>query len=254
MKQIVLNNTLVAYQSCLAEAAGEKKSLVFLHGWGAQGNLWEQSTKLIRQQNKNLDIYYLDFPGFGASPVPSEAYNLSDYCEIVRQFVQKLEIADPILIGHSFGGRVSIKIAGTDQAFAQKLILVDSAGFVVDSPKKKTIGLMAKISKPFFKPKFMQPLKKNIYQKIGAEDYVATPELQKTFVNIINEDLSQYLPKIEVSTLLIWGEKDEETPPEFAHKLKANIRNSELVILPEAGHYSFIDQPQKFSEKILEFV
>jgi len=89
---------------------------------------------------------------------------------------------------------------------------VDSAGFAMNAPKKKLMAMAAKAVRPIFKPQIMQGLRKKIYKNIGAEDYLATPELQKTFVNITSEDLSADLKNIKVPTLIINGENDKDTP------------------------------------------
>jgi pimeloyl-ACP methyl ester carboxylesterase len=100
----------------------------------------------------------------------------------------------------------------------------------------------------------MQGLRKKIYQKIGAEDYLATPELQKTFVNVTSEDLSEDMKKIQMPTLIISGENDKVTPPTYGELMKFLIKDSKIVILKNAGHFSFLDRPGKFAEELSRFV
>ncbi len=205
-------------------------------------------------KDQNYSLYAIDFPGFGGSENPKKDFTVSDYSEIVEDFTKKLELKNLVLVGHSFGGRVAIKLVAGEKQNICKLVLVDSAGFVFNPDKKQMMNLIAKTVKPFFKPAFMQGLRKIIYKTIGAEDYLATPALQKTFVNIVNEDLSEDMEKLKLPTLIIWGEKDLETPFEFAQMMKNKIKNSELVVFEEAGHFSFLEQPKKFISRLRDFI
>jgi pimeloyl-ACP methyl ester carboxylesterase len=149
---------------------------------------------------------------------------------------------------------VAIKLSSSNPELISKVVLVDSAGFAMDASKKIFTKAAAKIVKPFFKPKFMQPLRKKIYQKIGAEDYLATPELQKTFVNVTGEDLSNDMKKIQAPTLIIFGENDKVTPVTYGELMKFLIPNSKCRVLKGAGHFSFLDKPEEFAEALKDFI
>jgi pimeloyl-ACP methyl ester carboxylesterase len=173
---------------------------------------------------------------------------------VVAGFIKKLELKNVTIVGRSFGGRVGIKLASAHPELVSKLVLVDSAGFAMEASKKNFYRAVAKIVRPIFKPQAMQGLRKKIYQKIGAEDYLATPELQKTFVNVTSEDLSEDMKKIKVPTLLVYGQNDKDTPPEFGELMKFLIQNSKFKILAGAGHFSFLDRPGEFVEAIKKFI
>lgn len=252
MKKIIIDSQLINYFDYLG--TGNGPILLFLHGWRVDGSIWSKVIELARQQGIDNDIYAMDFPGFGGSPVPNRDFALSDYCHVVEGFIKKLGLKNVILIGHSFGGRVGIKLSATSPALISKLILVDSAGLVTEKNKKSAMLLGAKILKPFFANKFLQPLRKKIYKAIGSEDYLATPQLQKTYINITGEDLSHYLPQISASTLIVWGAKDQDTPLGYAQIMSEHIKNSQLVVYPEAGHFSFLDSPDKFVKNIKDFI
>jgi len=252
MKNIIINDQLINYSTNFTVNSGVP--IIFLHGWRVDSKIWQEIIGLMRNESIGNDIYAIDFPGFGGSPSPKTDFNLTDYCGIVEQFMLKLELKKAILIGHSFGGRVAIKLSATKPELAVQVILVDSAGLIIHQNKKKALNIAAKIVKPFFGAKVMQPLRKEIYRKIGADDYLATPELQKTYVNIINEDLSVYLPKMPGPTLIIWGSEDKDTPLEYARKMSQDIHKSKMVILDGAGHFCFQDQPAEFVKAIKEFI
>ena len=251
-QSIIINNQLVVYAR-FGESNG-RTPLLFLHGWRSQKEVWLPIVNHQITKSPNHSIYALDLPGFGSSPAPKVAWAVGDYAEIVKGFIQKLGLNNVIIIGHSFGGRVGIKLAARHSKLISKLVLVDSAGFVDERTKKRAMELMAKLAKPFFLPKFMQGLRRKIYKYIGADDYVATPWLTETFVKVKNEDLSEEMKKISCPTFLIWGENDTDTPVGFGQRMHALISNSKFLILKNAGHFGFLDKPEEFVSALFEFI
>ncbi len=100
----------------------------------------------------------------------------------------------------------------------------------------------------------MQGARRKIYKIIGSDDYVATPRLTETFIKVKNEDLTEDIKKISCPTLIVFGENDTETPSSFGEKMHSLIANSTLQILPNAGHFSFLDQPEKFEKLLTDFI
>ena len=276
-KQIIIKDLLISYSETQGDGG---RTLLFLHGWRSSAQVWQGIIERFKdsthstssgQAIERLTIYALDLPGFGGSQMiknPHSSFDASghllpggeggnsvaDYADVVADFIKKLDLKNVIVVGHSFGGRVGIKLASNYPSLITKLVLVDSAGFAMTSSRKNFYRSMAKIVKPIFKPQFMQGLRKKIYQKIGAEDYVATPELQKTFVNITSEDLSADMKNIKCPTLIINGEKDHDTPFEFGNRMYALIPKSRFVILKNAGHFSFLDQTKEFTAVLHRFI
>jgi pimeloyl-ACP methyl ester carboxylesterase len=250
-QQIVINNQLISFVKQGSELA--EQTLLFLHGWRSNKEVWQEVVHQVIKLS-SYQVYTIDLPGFGTSPAPKGDWGVGDYANLVAEFISKLDLKNIVVIGHSFGGRVGIKLASTRADLVKKLVLVDAAGFVSSGTKKSTLGFVAKIVKPIFKPKFMQGLRRKIYKQIGAEDYVATPELQKIFVKTVNEDLSENMKRILQPTLLVWGENDTDTPVSFGEKMKFEIRNSKFEILKNAGHFSFLDKPEEFVKILNEFI
>lgn len=212
--------------------------------------------KKITEQMPAADaaIYALDLPGFGASAVPKTGLSIGDYAEIVAKFIEKLSLKNVILVGHSFGGRITIKLAATHPELISKIVLVDSAGLILNVKQRKFRQNIAKALKPFFAPKFMHGFRAKIYKYMGSEDYTATPYLKEVYTKTINEDLRPYLPQILLPTLIIWGENDLETPLEYAEIFKKEIAGSQKVVFPNAGHFSFLDDPARFSSELVKFI
>lgn len=248
-KQIVANGQLVSYSEL---GSGNAEAVIFLHGWRSGKEVWARVLSYL--SISNCQLISMDLPGFGGSEMPKKNFTIGDYAETLADFITKLELKNVTLVGHSFGGRVAIKLAAKNPKLISKLILVDSAGFVMEGSRKNLMVATAKLVKPIFKPWFMQGLRKKIYQSIGAEDYLATPELQKTFMNVVNEDLTEDMKKVDCPTLVIFGEKDTDTPVEFGKRMHSIIHNSKFLILKNAGHFSFIDQPEEFIKILNTFI
>lgn len=252
-KQIIINGLLINYYFFLPDKK-PIKTLVFLHGWGVDSQLWFKIVPALI--NKNYSLYFLDLPGFGQSQVPNTTYGVDEYKKIVYEFVKKLELKNINLIGHSFGGRITIKMAAENPNFLQKVVLVDSAGIYHHSQVKTLKLLIASIIRPLFQFSFMQSFRRKIYQITDSEEYLTIPALSKTFSYIISEDLTPYLSKIKLPTLIIWGDKDhnEASTIADAQLMKKSIKNSKLEILKKAGHFSFLDQPKAFVKALTDFI
>lgn len=233
------------------EYKGGKKEIIFLHGWGNSSKTFINQVNFLKNQ---YHLYLIDLPGFGKSNEQLKIYSLDDYVNLIKDFIKEKEINNPILIGHSFGGRVIIKYLKTN--YVDKIILIASAGI----KQKKTIKQKLKIINYKIKKKWYQ-LTKNyveynyLIKTNGSTDYQnASTILKSTMVKIINEDLTKQLKTITSKTLLIWGQNDTETKINDAYLFKKLIKNSTLTIFKNAGHFVHIDEYQNVNELIKKFI
>ncbi len=247
---MVINNLLINYYSVLSKKKSGK-TLVFLHGWGVDSKLWFKIVPELTK--KNYSMYFIDLPGFGQSQVPNTTYDVNDYKKIIYEFVKKLGLKKINLVGHSFGGRIAIKMAAENPEFLEKIILVDTAGIVTASKIKKITTLIAKTISPFFRLTFMQPLRKKLYLLFGSE-YLENEKLSEIFSKVVSEDLTRFLTFIKKSTLIVWGKEDRVTPLYFGELMNKLIKKSKLVVFENAGHFSFLDQPEKFVKALIDFI
>lgn len=230
------------------EKTGSGNPIILLHGWAASSTIFESITNILKTK---YTIYVIDLPGFGKSEEPDKPYNLDDYVDLLYQFIIDLDIYNPILLGHSFGGRIAIKFASLYNV--SKLILVDSAGLKQKNfIKTKTKILLYKLKKKYYK------ITKNVIKyndlliNSGSTDYKeASVIMKKILVNVTNEYLDKHLKDITCDTLIIWGKKDDVTPYYNAIKLKKKIKNAGLVTLEGVGHFPFIESKKTFN-KILK--
>ena len=221
-----------------------KKFVVFLHGWGADLNsfLWLKDFLV-----DDYSVLLLDFCGFGKTPEPEKPYSVSDYVFDLKKLLDKFEIEKIVFIAHSFGGRVAIKFLFYYQFCYNKvsLCLVDSAGIL----PRRTILYRLRVSR--FKKLKRKAEKNSILNgklsKFGSKDYkILSPVMKKTFVRVVNEDLSKFAKFLKCKTFIVWGENDTETKPYMARKLKRLIKGSKLIFIKNAGHFCFLEKKDEF--------
>jgi len=248
-KNIIVDNLLLNYYSF--NPKGADKTIIFLHGWGVDSTYWFKSVdKLVL---KKYSIYLLDLPGFGKSQLPKKIFSVNDYKNIVVKFINKLGLKKISLIGHSFGGRITIRTASDNPDFLEKIVLVDTAGIATASKLKKVLEILAKFTSPIFRIGFMQPLRKRFYFLIGSE-YLENNELSEIFSKVVSENLINLVVKIKKPTLILWGKNDIVTPLYYGNLLHKLIPKSKLSIFTNSGHFPFIDEPSRFVEELDKFL
>jgi pimeloyl-ACP methyl ester carboxylesterase len=177
-------------------------------------------------------------------------------CKIRRGILLQAKYQTELSTGHSFGGRISIKGLAHGILFAEKLVLIGSAG-VANRPTvhNNTFTAMAKIGKVLLKPfpkSWYLSLRDELYKVTGG-DYVSAGALSETFINVINEDLSNDATIVATPTILIWGEDDIVTPLYEGKKLKNLIPNSEIHTLLGAGHFVHKQKADQVADLIKKF-
>ena len=210
-----------------------KKNIVLLHGWGQNIEMMNPiGTKL----ENTATITVIDLPGHGKSSEPEEAITIYDYCEVVKSLLDELKIKKPILIGHSFGGRISIVYASMYET--EKLILLGAPCI----RKNQKTSLKVKILKTLKKVPGLNKLEGVAKKHIGSRDYKnASPVMRQILVNTVNEDLSECAKKIDCPTLLIWGSADTEAPLEEAQELETIMKDAGLVVYDGGSHYTYLE-------------
>ena len=211
---------------------GEGKDIILLHGWG-------QNIEMMKPIGNNFCDKYritiLDFPGFGESEEPNTPWSISDYSLLIEELVKKLKIKKPIVMGHSFGGRVAIRYASNNSI--EKLILFGAPCI----REKENLPLKVKLLKKAKSLPGMEKIGEAMKKYIGSRDYkAASPMMRQILVNTVNEDLSVYARQIEEPTLLIWGENDTEAPLKDAKDLEKIMIDAGLIVLP-GTHYAYLE-------------
>lgn len=229
--------------------------VLLMHGYGCDHTTVRSIAAPLEDK---MRVYNVDLPGHGKSDEPPYPWGIEEFTSLMERFISKLGIKDPVLIGHSFGGRISILLSSRNPI--SKVILVDAAGIKPKRPLKYYIKVYsfktAKKILPILLGKKRGEKAINAWRgKAGSADYRnSSPMMRAVMSKCVNEDLKHVMPSIKASTLLIWGENDTATPLSDAKTMERLIPDSGLVSFPGCGHYSFLDNPGQFRAVLHSFL
>jgi pimeloyl-ACP methyl ester carboxylesterase len=234
---------------------GEGDVVVLLHGWGCDRHIWKSTSQLLVQHFK---VVAVDFAGFGLSAEPDGVWGVEEYTSSIEALLKSLNIESPTLIGHSFGGRVSILYASRNKV--SRVILTDAAGV---KPRRSlnyyrkvyTFKLMKRVLPLLVGGQKAQMLLEQRRQKSGSSDYNrATPMMRAILSKCVNEDLCGVMPRIAAPVLLFWGDKDTATPIADAYKMSHLMPDAGLVVAQGAGHFAMLEQPALWEASLKSFL
>jgi pimeloyl-ACP methyl ester carboxylesterase len=238
-----------------------QQTLVLLHGWGLSGGIF--SPLITKLSDRGYRVFSPDLPGFGSSIVPKVPLMLEDYGKYLREYLKEKRIKNPILIGHSFGGRLCLKYSEMYPKDVRGIILSGTPGFS-PIPKNKLFLFMglAKIGKVLFSlpplSLFQNSFRNWYYYLIGVKDYFrAQGPMRETFKRVVQEDLTHAMEILSVQCLLVWGEFDLIVPVNIAHRMEHLIPDAKLIILPGADHgvpYKRADEFAAFADRFIQSV
>jgi len=209
-------------------------TICYLHGWG-------QNIQMMKPVGDPFDeefnIVIIDLPGFGDSSEPTFVWTLNDYVECVKELLDSLEITNPILVGHSFGGKISLLYASKYDV--KKLILFGSP--FKQEIKKESLKL--KILKGLKKVPGVNKLEGFAKKHIGSTDYKNASEvMRKIMVEHVNMDITEEVKKINCPTLIVWGTLDDAVPIERAYELEKLIPDAGVVAYDNCTHYAYLER------------
>jgi len=246
-KSINLGGLSVFYQT-----AGSGPVVLILHGWGGSSASWSKVQEALASEG--FKTVCPDLPGFGRTKAPGKTWSLDDYAMFVLEFADSLSLDDFFLVGHSFGGRISIKLSSIKPERIKKMILCGSAGLKMEKDLKTRIVSNC-VSFAKYSPFLKKLLKRPLYHFLGSRDYVrADEQMKKIMAFAISEDLKPLLPLISQETLLVWGDKDKLVPLKYANVFKEKIKNSQLEVVKGAGHALNLERPLVLADKISSFL
>ena len=228
------------------ERYGEGAPVVYLHGWGCDGSIFLP----IAKQLPEYANYLVDFAGFGSSESPPESgWTVPDYAEQLKDFLQEHNLQSVTLVGHSFGCRVALVLAASYPHLVDRMLLVAPAGLRKFSLARWLKVVHYKISK-FFARLF----RRQVRAKFASSDYAnCNLAMRRTFVKIVNADLSKYAKRVQCPTIIVNGREDTATPLSHAKRLNKLVANSSLVEI-EGDHFAFFRAPTAFANTVKNFV
>lgn len=209
------------------EIIGEGEPIVFLHGWGLNRSMMNP---IISQLSHDYKCINFDLFGFGKSDEIENYQCFDDYVKTVHDLLRNNKIQNPIFIAHSFGARIAICYASKYDTKA--LILTGAAGL--------------KSKKTWFK-RMKQTLNHLGLKTQGSYDYEHASNFQrKVLVEVVNRDFTKEIISISQPVLLVWGNKDIETPIWMAKKMKRLFQNSTLILFKNDDHFAYYHQSSRF--------
>jgi len=246
--EVILDNIHIHY-----EEIGKGQPVIIMHGWG-------QNTEMMYSIVNSLDhdkyhIYNIDLPGFGQSDEPNTEYTIDDYTNFLKEFIKVNKIDNPILIGHSFGCRISINYAAQGNP-VKEMVLTGAAGI----KDRRGLSYYARVyfykfSKKFINFPFLKHYVLEAMENSGSEDYRNSSATMKAVLrNAVNFDQSDMLHKVKCPVLLIFGSNDESTPVWMGKKMESEMENAKLLVYPNGSHYAYLEYIDQFSKDMNEFL
>lgn len=222
------------------------KSLILLHGWGQNIDMMRPIGDRFQSE---FDIIIIDLPGFGESEKPEFVWTIHEYAACVHQFLQQIKVEKPIMIGHSFGGKITLDYASR---YGCEKIVILAAPF-----KREIVNLSmkTKLLKQLKKVPILNKFEETAKKHIGSRDYRnADPILRKILVEHVNLDLTEEVKAILCPSLLIWGTEDTEVPEERAYELEKLIKDSGVVMLEGGTHYAYLEYIERVISILRNFL
>ena len=235
---VTVQGRTVAYIDTDPKNEENRPTVLFLHGWGAPAETYRL---MIDHLATYCRVVAPDLPGFGGSAEPETPWCVDDFVNWTVDFTAALQLTDVVLMNHSFGGRISIKLLAQRPLpiGVKKAVFMDAAGI----RPKRGLKYYYKVYTYKAMKKLFPGLAAKRQGKVGSSDYRnASPLMRQTMVKCINEDLTHLLKENPVSTLLIWGSADTATPLSDGQTMERLIPEAGLVVLEGAGHFAFAQQ------------
>ncbi len=196
-----------------------KKKILLLHGWNyrnytnmtSEKDAWHNREELVKRLSQKYEIYKINFPGFCGEPEPNRTWDLSDFANYVREYLEKNNLKPDYILGYSFGGAVAIEY---NLIFDnnQKLILISPAIIRNNDKSRKFIKT----------PKIIEPLRNKIRDiyliHIIKNNYMVhgTKFLRDTYQKIVRIELLEQISQINPDKILIvYGSEDTMVNPNY---------------------------------------
>jgi len=235
--------TLTTHYERLGE--GKDKKVLILHGWGDCAAGWKA---MHAQLAEKYDVVAVDLPGFGDTDMPPAVWELDSYASFVSVFLKKISFRPFAIIGHNNGGAIAIRGLANGVLKTERLILLDSAGIRSEYRGRQNIWqLVTRTGKILSYPlprNLKKQLRQKLYMKVGG-NHLVSQRLQETFKHLVTDDVQSNAARLDLPTLLLYGEDDLSTPPAYGRILHNLIKGSRLELISGAGHYPHLDKPDE---------
>jgi pimeloyl-ACP methyl ester carboxylesterase len=235
---------------------GEGTPVILLHGWGVSGDSLSGVATALEGRCRAIAV---DLPGFGWSAAPLTAWGSREYAAHIDAFMESTMLPTASVLGHSFGGRVALALAAWYPHRVRDLVLVASAGI---RPRRRPgyylkVGAVKLAKRCASLPVFGRVgprIASGLSGWAGSRDYQRAGRMRPTLVKLVNEDLADLLSSVRAPALIIWGDRDRDVPRSSMEIMAQRIRGARLEVLEGAGHFPFVDMPDRFAHLVGGFL
>lgn len=246
----------------------DKQSLVLIHGFLSSTFSFR---KLIPLLKNDFNLIAVDLPPFGRSEKSKKfIYSYKNMAEVVLELIQLLNVKNPILVGHSMGGQISLYAAKQRPELIKKVVLLCSSGYLKKSPPSLIFGTHVPYFYLYIKHWISkQGVLKNLANVVHDRSLIDQEMIEGYMKPFLDDqifmamtrlirhregDLSTAdLNSIETPSLLIWGEEDKVVPIQIGHRLHGDLPDSRFFSLKKTGHLVPEENPAYVSDKIANF-
>lgn len=243
------------------ERAGSGPPLVLLHGFIADSRAWRPQ---IEGLSRYFDVIAWDAPGCGRSSDPPEEFSMAEFAECLRALLDAIGVLVAHMAGLSWGGTMALEFYRWCPEVMQSLILADAyAGWTgslgVEAAEKRLARCLHESTLPpeAWIPQWVPDAFSSGVSQL-LDDYAAImwgfhPMGFRAMARAVAPDFCDTLPLVKVPTLLVWGDEDKRSPHSVGEMMRDGIGGSRLVVIPDAGHASNYEQPERFNREVRDF-
>jgi 2-hydroxy-6-oxonona-2,4-dienedioate hydrolase len=268
-KSILLNNNIkMRYLESKQGVRISDRHILFIHGLGSSADRWLDIPDAISMYYHTIAV---DLIGFGGSDKPKDVnYTIEQFSEFILEFIEKIGLSGDdrkiTLIGHSLGGYIAVDFAIRNKGLIEKLVLLDSSGFL-----KGPTPLLEQYLNAAKYPSYDSV--RNVFEQMVAQPWKVLPIIINIFITRINSpgakypfesayqnstttqiDLSRLKSIEDIPTLIIWGKSDNLIPIEYSEPFKQVFKNYRVELIEDAGHAPFVEKPAIICEILHSFL
>ena len=268
-KSILLNNNIkMRYLESKQGDHISDRHILFIHGLGSSADRWLDIPDAISMYYHTIAV---DLIGFGGSDKPTDVnYTIEQFSEFILEFIEKIGLSGDdrkiTLVGHSLGGYIAVDFAIRNKGLIEKLVLLDSSGFL-----KGPTPLLEQYLNAAKYPSYDSV--RNVFEQMVAQPWKVLPVIINIFITRINSpgakypfesayqnstttqiDLSRLKSIEDIPTLIIWGKSDNLIPIEYSEPFKQVFKNYRIEMIEDAGHAPFVEKPAIICEILHSFL
>jgi 2-hydroxy-6-oxonona-2,4-dienedioate hydrolase len=268
-KSILLNNNVkMRYLESKQVGRISNRHILFIHGLGSSADRWLDIPDALSMYYHTIAI---DLIGFGGSDKPTDFnYTIEKFSEFILQFIEKIELSGDdrkiTLVGHSLGGYIAVDFAIRNKGLIEKLVLIDSSGFL-----KGPTPLLEQYLNAAKYPSYDNV--RIVFEQLVSQPWKVIPVVINTFIARISSpgakypfesayqystttkiDLSKLKSIEDIPTLIIWGKSDNLIPIEHSKPFKQVLKNYRFEMIEDAGHAPFAEKPAIICEILHSFL